>query len=235
MSAALRSVPTSASALPPGFVLLVAQQQGIDDGVAEFADADLQCAAIAHQAARVQADGVVDGGQRGIRWREQVVVVARMVEQQVEGVRAHVGRAEHEGHLAVYLAQHHDRLSGGAQLRELGDEIDGDIGVAAEADFGGAAHHSPGDHVSDHVDATRQQLARHVRVVRRQIVRLRVRGIEQRPGLEEELDDAHICRHRAGAHRLQVVEFRVVAEDARRQRLDERLLERRSIPWACAG
>jgi hypothetical protein len=69
----------------------VAQQQRIHDRIAEFADADLQRAAIAHQAAGVQADGVVDGGQRRVRRREQVVVVARMIEQQVEGVRADVG------------------------------------------------------------------------------------------------------------------------------------------------
>ena len=104
---------------PPGFVLLVAQQQRIDDGVAELADADLQRAAVAHQAARVQADGVIDRGQRRIRRREQVVVVARMIEQQVEGVRAHVGRAQHERHLAMHLAQHHHRDARGAQLREL--------------------------------------------------------------------------------------------------------------------
>ncbi len=116
-------------------------------------------------------------------------------------------------------------MSGGTQLREFGDEIDSDIGVAAETDFRDAAHHSPGDHVSDHVDATSQQLTGHVRVVRRQIVRLRVRGIEKRPGLEEELDDARICRHRTGAHCLQVIEFRVVPEDTRCQRLDECLLE----------
>ena len=58
-------------------------------------------------------------------------------------------------------------LSGGTQLRELGQQVDGDIGIAAETDLGDAAHHAPGHHVRDHVDAASQQLARHVRVVRR--------------------------------------------------------------------
>ena len=121
---------------PPRLVLLVSQQQRIHDGVAEFSDADLQGAGIAHQAAGVQTDGVIDRGQRRVRRREQVVVVTRMIQQQVEGVGADIGRAQHEGHFAVHLAEHDHRLTGGAQSRHVRQQVHGDIGIAAQADFG---------------------------------------------------------------------------------------------------
>ena len=225
ISGALSSVPASVSVRRHACVLLVPQQQRIDDGVAEFADADLQGAGIAHQAAGVQSDGVIHRGQRRVRRREQIVVVARMIQQQVEGVGADIGGAQHEGHLAMHLAEQHHRAAGGAQSRDVRQQVHRDIGIAAQADFGDSAHHAPRDHVRDHVDAAMQELARHVRVVCREIVRLRVRRVEQRARLEEELDHARVGGHGAVAHGLEVIELGIVAEDARRQRLDEALLE----------
>ena len=123
---------------------------------------------VAHQAAGVQADGVIDGGQRRIRRREQVVVVARMIEQQVEGIRRDAGRAEHEGHFAMHLAEHDHRAARRRAARcTCGQQVDGDVGIAAETDLGDAADGAPRHHVRDDVHAAVQQLARHVRVVRR--------------------------------------------------------------------
>ena len=221
ISAALRSRAGVGEGAAPGFVLLVAQQQRINDGIAEFADADLQRAGVAHQRAGVQPDRVIDRRERRVRRREQVVVVARMIEQQVERVGADVRGAEHEGHFAMHLAEHDHGRARRAQLREVGHQVHGDVGIAAQADLGGAAHAALRHHVRDHVHAARQQLARDVRVVGRQVVRLRVFRVEQRAGLEEELDDAHVGRHRVPAHRLEVVELGVVAEDARGEWLDE--------------
>ncbi len=209
----------------PRLVLLVPQQQRIHDGVAEFSYADLQGTGIAHQAAGVQTDGVIHRGQRRVRRREQVVVVTRMIQQQVEDVGADIGRAQHEGHLAVHLAEHHHRMSRGAQSRHVRQQVHGDVGIAAQADFGDPTHHAPRDHVRDHVDAAVQELARHVRVICREIVGLRVRRVEQRARLEEEFDHARVGRHGAAAHGFQVFQLGIVAEDARRQRLDETFLE----------
>jgi len=57
-----------------GVVLAFAQQQGLRDGVGQRADADLQRAAIGHEAGGVQADGVVDLGHGRVGRREQRVV-----------------------------------------------------------------------------------------------------------------------------------------------------------------
>ena len=43
-----------------------------------------------------------------------------------------------------------------------GQQVHGDIGIAAQADLGAAAGHAPGHDVRDHVHAPVQQFARHV-------------------------------------------------------------------------
>ena len=67
-------------------VLLMAQQQRIHERIPQLADAYLDRAAIAHQRARVQADGVVHRADRQVRGTEEVVVVARMFDQPVEAL-----------------------------------------------------------------------------------------------------------------------------------------------------
>ena len=54
----------------PAAVLLMAQQQRIHYRSAELADADLQRTAIAHQAAHVQANGMLDRADRRVRRTE---------------------------------------------------------------------------------------------------------------------------------------------------------------------
>ena len=80
-------------------VLLVPQLQPVDHRVTQLADAQLQRAAVAHQRRAVQADGVLDGAEPLVRRREQVEVVARIVEQGVKGVGRHHRRPIHDGML----------------------------------------------------------------------------------------------------------------------------------------
>src|SRR5437588_203500 len=92
----------------PGGVLLMPQQQRVHQRVAHLADADLQRAAIAHQGARVDADGVIHRAERGVGRAEQVVVVARTVDEEVEATWRDQRPTGHEGHLRVRLAHHDD-------------------------------------------------------------------------------------------------------------------------------
>jgi hypothetical protein len=148
-----------------------------------------------------------------------------MVEQQIERVRTHVGGAQHERHLPVHLPHHHHGFARGPQLRDLREQVDGDVGIAAKADLHGASGLPPRHDVRHDIHAMRQQVARHVGVVGAQIVRLGMARGEQRAWFEEKLDDTHIGRHLSAAYRRQIIQFGVIAEDAFGQWLHEAPLE----------
>ena len=107
----------------------MAQLQRVNHGVAEFTDADLQRAAVAHQARAIQADRIVRRSQALIGRREQVVLVARMLDERVECFGGHRRGSEHEGHVLIDLADD-DEVSAGAALRcQEFEQIQGDIRV----------------------------------------------------------------------------------------------------------
>jgi hypothetical protein len=91
-----------------------------------------------------------------------------------------LARAEHEG-ISRCTWPSITTGAGGAQLRDSGSRSTVTSGLLPRL-ISATPPTAPGDHVRDHVDAARQQLARHVRVVRRQVVRLRVRGMSSEPG-----------------------------------------------------
>jgi hypothetical protein len=114
---------------PPGAVLLVTQEQGVDERVAELADADLQRAAIGHQSAGVQPDGVLDAAERGVRGCEEVVVVVRRVDEKVEALRVDLCVTCHEGHLRVRLTDQHDVTACGARALHERQHVHGDVRI----------------------------------------------------------------------------------------------------------
>ncbi len=214
-------------------VLLVAQLQSIDHGLAEFADADLQCAAIAHQARAVQADGVVRRMQALIGRGEQVVVVARMLEQGVECLGGYRSGSEHERHLPVDLADDFDVCAGAAPRRQVFEQIQRDIRIRSETVFAAPLDAALGDQLGNHVDAVGGQVARHVRVVAADVVALRVPHVEQGAGVQKELDDAHVLRHARAVQIGHRVERHARAEQPCHERLQEAAFEL-ALPYRSA-
>ena len=219
--------------LPKFHILLVAQLQRVNHRLAEFADADLQCAAVAHQARAVQADRVLRRMQALIGRRKQVVVVARVLDQRVECVGGHRRGPEHEGHLPIDLADD-DEVSAGAPLRrQVFEQIECDIRVRPQTVFSARLDAAFRDELCHDIDPLSGHVARHVRVVAADIVALRVLYVEQGAGIQEELDDAHVLRY---ARRVQigyVVERHAPAKEPRHQGLQEAAFEF-ALPVRCA-
>ncbi len=115
-----------------------------------------------------------------------------MLDQKIEGFGTHRGRPEHEGHLPIDFADDDDVPAAGALRRQVFQQVDRDIGVRSQAVFRAPFDAAFADQLRDDIDAMRRHVARHLRVVGADIVTLRVRHIEQRAGIQKELDDLHI-------------------------------------------
>ena len=204
-------------------VALLAQQQRLGDGVAQRADADLQRAAVGHQAGGVQADGVVGLGHGRVGRREQRVVALGRVDDEVEEVLAHLGRAGHEGQLLVQHGHHQQRL---AQCAALVDKVGRQVGVARQRvallPTRLAAH---GHRLGQHVGALGQHVAHGQAVVAADEALLRGVVAEVVGRLDEELAQLDVGRQRLRAGGLHVGEVRVVAEHAGHQRREEVALQ----------
>jgi len=209
-------------------VLLVAQQQPVHHRAAELADADLERPAIAQQAAHVQADGMLDRADGAVRRSEQIVVVARVVDEKVELLRLDLRVSRHERHLRMALAHHHDVAAGTPCLGYERQQIDADIGVRAETQLQLAVHHAPREQLGNHVHAARERIAGDVRVVGAQVIALRVPGVQEGAGREEELHDAYVGRQAIGAQVARILRLDVAAEHPRDQRIEQARLERRA-------
>ena len=70
------------------------------------------------------------------------------------------------------------------------------------------------DQLRNHVDAAIEHAVQRMRIVRRDIMLLRIRRVEPLPGLEEEFIDLDVGRHLPGADRSRVVQRRVSGEQA---------------------
>ena len=104
-------------------------------------------------------------------------------------------------------------------------QIEREIGVAAQAVTPRAFAVSRRHELGDDVDAARKQIFAGMRVVGRDVAPLR-RGIRQPAAREkEEFVDLHIGRQGAAAHRRCVVECGITAEQTFDDRLQEAPLE----------
>src|SRR5215467_2793744 len=126
------------------------------------------------------------------------------------------------------LAHHHEVAAGTPRLGYERHQIDADIWVRAETQLQLPVHHTARDQVGDHIHAARERIAGDVRVVGAQVIALRVAGVEEGPGGEEELHDPYvrwqtICAQVAGVFRLHVA-----AEYPCGQRIEQARLERRA-------
>ncbi len=131
----------------------------------------------------------------------------------------------HERHLAVHFADEHAISPAAPRLLDERQQIGSHVRIRAEAELRSSRAHPLRHEMGDDVHASRHDIADDVRVVRAQVILLGVGGIEHRPGLEKELDDANVWRHIAPSHGVHVLELRIVAEHTGHDRLEQPPLE----------
>ncbi|MCY1425449.1 hypothetical protein D9M71_412370 [compost metagenome] len=90
-------------------------QQCRGNRIAHGTNADLQGAAVTHQAAGVQPDAVVLNANRHV-WCGKQPTLLDCIEQQVEGIDGQLGIAWHVGQFGMHLAQHEDGFACSAAL-----------------------------------------------------------------------------------------------------------------------
>jgi hypothetical protein len=105
--------------------------------------------------------------------------------------------------------------------RAAGQQIEGDIRVAAQAEAGLAASYALGDELRHHIDAAIEHVAQRMGVIGRDVILLRNGDAEARAGLEEELIDLDIRRQPALVLGDGVGEIGIAGEHPLRKRPDE--------------
>ena len=70
--------------------------QAIDDRIPELTDADLERARVLHQGAGVQSDEILHRADGEVRRAVQIVVIARMFDDEIESALRDLGTAEHD-------------------------------------------------------------------------------------------------------------------------------------------
>jgi len=194
------------------------QDERVRHRVAERSDAELQGAAVGHRARHVHPGGVVGELDGLARRREQAKVRGRAFQHQVEFARGDVAVAGHERQLRIDLS---DEEKVALLARAAREQIEREVGVAAEAETSLAAAHALGDELRHHVDAAVEHVPQRVGVVGADVALLRGGDAEPRAGREEELVDLDVRRQRARVQRERVVELGIAGEHAVRDRLEK--------------
>ena len=206
------------------------QDERLRHRVAERSDAELQGAAVGNRARHMEPGGVFGEIDRLARRREQGKLGGRPFQQQIEFAGRDLGVAGHERQLGIDLS---DEQEIAIPARAAREQIEREIGVAAQAQAGLAVAHALGDELRHHVDAALDHVAQRMGVVGGNVALLRGGDAEARAGLEEELVDLDIGRQRARAQRGGVGELGIAGENAVRERLQEAPFEIR--PWRAAS
>ncbi len=131
-----------------------------------------------------------------------------------EGLRRQIAVARHEGKLGIHLPDQQEfRAAGLARVQH----VEREIGIAAQAETVAA----PGHQLAHDVDAARHQVIGGMGVVGGDIAALRRRVAEPAAGEKEELVHPDIRRQGAAMLRRGVVERRIAAQQAFRDRRQE--------------
>ena len=211
-------------------IVVLAQQQGVHQGVGQRSDADLQRAAVTYQGAGVQAEGELGHPHRLARQSEQGVAAGRVVEQQVEEVGRDLGVVANIGQVRMHHADHQRPRQAGAGHGV--EQVLRHIGVASQAEALAPGLLTPRHELHHHVDADGGEVTRYVGVIEAGVLALGGIVVQQRSRLQIELADLDVGRQPAAAARLDVVEVRIVrAEMAPREGADEALLQRTGRRW----
>ena len=125
------------------------------------------------------------------------------------------------------VAQHQDGLARGPTLGDHRQQIQGDVGVAAQAQAIGILRIT-GDELRDQIQAIGVDVAGGVAVIAADVVLLGRRAVEQAARLHEELLDVDVVREAVAVQVGEVVQLNVVAKHP----LDERFEKLPLQPFA---
>ena len=168
-----------------GRVVDMPQHQRVAERVGQRADADLQRAAVAHQRAGVEADGVIDVADRLPRQREQLRIRCRRGNDDVEEVCIHRRAATDPRQPRIdFRDQQRPRQA----ARDDGvDRVGGEVGVRRQRQARTVRVRR--DFLHQRVHAAVGERGGDVGVVEAGVAALRLRGMQQRAGLQVELLD----------------------------------------------
>src|SRR6516225_6984627 len=139
-------------------------------------------------------------------------------QHQVELARRDVAVAGHERQLRIDLT---DEEKVARLARAARQQIEREVGVAAQAETRLARTLTLGDELRHHVDATVEHVAQRMGVVGADVTLLRGGDAEPRAGLEEEFVDLDVRRQRARVQRERIGELGIAGEHAVDDRLEE--------------
>ena len=196
----------------------VPHDQCLANGIAQRANADLQRAAIGHQAGGVQANGVVGGADLVVGRRKNVVCAGRVGHHHVKKARADLGAVGHEGHFVVDHAHRHHRLAAGAHMFQ---HRLADVGVAGEAQAQAVALATGAHRLGQHIHALQGHVARGIGVIGGNMTHLRGGVTQIVAGFHEKLLHLDVRRQLIRAQVLDVIHVRIIAKNAFYQRLQE--------------
>ena len=200
----------------------MAQNQRVAERIGQRADADLQRAAVAHQGAGVQADGVVGVGHRFPGQGEQARGGRGMIEHDVEKPGRHRAGAIKPGQVRVHFRdQHRSRF---AQAQAFVEKVESEVGITAQAQARAAGFAR--DLLHQGIGATRRDRAGDVGVVEADVVALGTGRAQQRTRLHVELLDPDVGRQCVATHGDGVIEHgKVGAKLPRQEGRQEALLQ----------
>ena len=197
---------------PVGGIVGVAQHERVAQRIGQCTDADLQRAAVAHQRAGVQADGVVDVRHRLARQPEQRRIGALRAHDDVEIGVLDRCRAADPGQLRVDFRHQQRARQAACEVRI--DRVLGEVVVARERQARAAGLAC--DLLHDDVERAVGERPRDVRVIEAGIQALCGGRAQQGTALHVELLHLHVRGQCVALHRPHVVQAReVVAEMAR--------------------
>lgn len=131
-----------------------------------------------------------------------------------------------ERQLGVVLAHHRHRLSARFPLPQQGDQVEGQIGVAAEADLPlGPVRLARSHHLGHHVHALGHQVPDRMGVVGADVVTLLGVIVQIGTGLEEKLRNPDVVWQGTAGHVPGIGEFRDVAIQPLHERRQESALQ----------
>ena len=200
-----------------GGIVFFPEYQCRCDGIAQRTDTDLQGAAIAHQRAGIQADQVIDIGDRRPRRTKQPEMGRGRGDDRIEKIAVDHRIAIHERQVLVKLGNQCDLAI--AQRTHFFCQLERNIRVAAQAVAQPAIDLAAANQLAQHIDPAGQHVARDMGVIAGYEVLLCPRVAQHLPGREEKFDDLDIVRRVALPPVQRVIQIHIIAKHA----LDERL------------
>ncbi len=169
----------------------------------------------------MQTDHMVDAADRHIGWAEQIVLAGRVREQKIDAVGGDLGLAGHEGQPVVDRCNGHDFPAACAQRRQLRQQVERYIRVAAQAEFGPAIDDARRHHLCNDIDLL-ENLAHHMGVVGAEVMLLRMLAVQIGAGIQEKFNHFDIGRHApramvraVHAQGRNIIQFGIIAKHAR--------------------